>query len=331
MNFLLLKKRFFGWISSLFSGLTLLGDAIIDAPSYMAKRELFVWLMFSFFFIWSMIAIIINYLYIHIRVTLNIIDYMPIPGSVASWYVGCALWPYFPRISLWFRFFGLLAITVISALLGAHACLISSNIHLIDRLLLSADYLLHFDTLKLMAWVNQYPVFIKVLIFSYESWIFQVMLVPFILTLLSHYEEMVTLLIATLFSFLFGELIYYIWPSLPPAFLLNGHFFRPSSYILINRFNDLHHGLSVATSTFSSGLITFPSFHVINSTLSLYAIRKVKSLFFLLFLINIFLILATMMLGYHFLVDVIMGLFIVALSYYLAKRVCLRGDSFAQI
>lgn len=66
-------------------------------------------------------------------------------------------------------------------------------------------------------------------------------------------------------------------------------------------------------------MIAFPSFHIINSLLILYAWRHYRLILIPLIVIDVFLVFATLALGYHYLADVVAGAVLAYLSVKLAK------------
>ncbi len=68
------------------------------------------------------------------------------------------------------------------------------------------------------------------------------------------------------------------------------------------------------------GMIAFPSFHVAWAVLTTYAALPVRRLFWAVAALNVLVVASTVLLGWHYLVDVPAGLLLGALSLYAGER-----------
>jgi membrane-associated phospholipid phosphatase len=190
----------------------------------------------------------------------------------------------------------------------------------VDHQLQAIDVVMGFDLLGVMNWVASMPWLDKILSFSYDTWFFQIVLTPILLALLCQQREIDRYLVAVFASLLVGSMIYYFWPTIAPAGILESSHFLSGQHDLVTRFNEVHQGKEITVS--GGGLISFPSFHVINSLLVTFAWRRYRFVFIPLVILNIFSIFSTMGLGYHYIVDVIGGFIIAGLSIVLARYLC---------
>jgi membrane-associated phospholipid phosphatase len=189
---------------------------------------------------------------------------------------------------------------------------------LLSKQLLHADLWLGFNQLPLILWTKNHPTIEQALNFAYGSWTVQLFFLPLILVFCRQYQAYKQWFTAGMLAMLIVCLIYYIWPSLPPAYVFTQKIFHSGCYQCINRyflirqFQEYNVGLC--------GLIVFPSCHIIFATFNTYYLRKVRWLFYPLLALNLLLAASTIMMGMHFLVDVIGGFAVAALCIYCAER-----------
>lgn len=242
-----------------------------------------------------------------------------IPGLIIVWIMGVLLRERRPRLGLFLSSFSqsFLFILVVAYALSAT---ITTPFPMIDHQLLAIDERLGFSSLGVLNWTYQFPWFVKLLQICYDTWFFQILLAPLILALLKDIKAIDRYLIATFLSLIIGAAIYYFWPTIAPAGILESPHFLQSQHELVMRFNQVHQSLPITA--FGGGMIAFPSFHVVNCLLVTYAFRRYRYLLIPLLALNSFAIFSTMGLGYHYLVDVIGGFLLAYFSIKLADRLC---------
>ena len=111
-----------------------------------------------------------------------------------------------------------------------------------------------------------------------------------------------------LISFLIGALIYYFFPSTDVASIVPSPIFSPSAYVAIHQF-DLEHNYRVITQ-FAIALISMPSFHTIWAMAISFVFWKQKIMRYVAIFYTTMVIISALLLGAHFLVDIIAGLII---------------------
>jgi membrane-associated phospholipid phosphatase len=280
------------------------------AASY-SREEAWAHLWMAVVFLTAAILLGINYLFLHFTVLplfLGLFTTLPLV-FLLWWFIGHihrANWPRFGLLAIAFANVGFAFITFVVA----WASIVTTPFVIIDYHLAQWDSYLGFNILDLMNWAHQYPRLISVLSFSYFSWEYQVPLAPLLLALLKKPKEINRYLIASGICFLIMMMIYYFFPTIAPAGIMHSQYFNDTHYNLVTRYYEIHQSLPI--SVISSGIISFPSGHVIYALLVLVALRSVKIVFYPMLVINFFLIIATMALGYHYLVDVIASFVIVA-------------------
>lgn len=247
-----------------------------------------------------------------------------VPGLAITWVLGLLCYQRYPRLGLFISSFSQCFLYVI--VVGyALAITLTTPFPIIDKNLLHFDAFFKFSTLGLMNWTYQHSWLTSWLNFCYDTWFFQLLLTPLLLALFKDRVETDRYMIATFVSFIIGMLIYYFFPTIAPSGVLQSPHFTEVQYDLVQRFREVHQSLPVSDYT-GGGMIAFPSFHVINSLIVLYAWRRYAWIFLPLLIVNIFSIFATMGLGFHYLADVFSGFAIAYLSVkfstYLIRRYC---------
>ena len=108
------------------------------------------------------------------------------------------------------------------------------------------------------------------------------------------------------YSSIAGSLFYYFFPSSGPAGVFQSSDFLQVQRLTHLKYEQVHSFIPVTT--LLGGLIAFPSFHVAWSVLATYAALPRRPLFLALCALNAVVIASTVLLGWHFLVDVPAGL-----------------------
>lgn len=194
----------------------------------------------------------------------------------------------------------------------------------IDKHLLHVDQLLGVHTLKLMAWTHYHTSIRKLLNFAYESLVLQLLIIPFSLACLNARQRLRMFLNAQLATFLIGGMIYYFFPTTAPSGILHSPYFTHLQLDTSLRFYEVHHFLPVTSN--KGGLIAFPSFHVVWAILLTYCTIKYKWIFYPLVVLNCFLVVSTVFLGWHYLVDAIAGGVLGFLGIYFGKICEIRSN-----
>lgn len=184
----------------------------------------------------------------------------------------------------------------------------------IDSTLRGWDHLLHFDTAAVMAWTAGHPTLRWFLNACYVSTDAQVALAPLAAGFAFDRRRMRVYLYAFVYSFLAGGLLYYFFPSSGPGAVYQSSFFGSVQLLTSAKFYWVHHRLPVTTML--GGMIAFPSFHVAWAVLTTYAALPYRRLFWAVAPLNVLVVASTLLLGWHYLVDVPSGLLLAALSLY---------------
>lgn len=190
----------------------------------------------------------------------------------------------------------------------------------IDAILIRMDQFMGMNTPALIAWTHQHPTIHHIFTWAYNALALELIIIPIFAMLINARQALRVFFIAELSTFLVGSCIYYFFPTLPPAGLFHSAYFTAAQHNTALRFFEVHHYLPIRSS--SGGLINFPSFHVIWATLLTYLCYEKKIIFYLVALFNIVLVLATLFLGWHYLMDVIAGFVLAGLGIWFGRWVC---------
>jgi hypothetical protein len=206
----------------------------------------------------------------------------------------------------------------------------------VDHQLLHFNQMLGFNQKHFMALIHSYPLLHSILMAAYSSLTYQLLILPLLMAYLMREREVKVFLLAMLIVYPIGGLIYYFFPTTTPSVVIHSPYFIDDQYIEFLRFYQVHHHLKLTVDAYAgTGLITLPSFHVIWSIFLTYMVRNKKWLFYPLLVWNSFLILSTVALGCHYLIDVIVAAIIavgvLSVTEYLYYRLNLKkGSQLAQ-
>jgi len=189
----------------------------------------------------------------------------------------------------------------------------------IDAQLVKADAWFGVDLPMLMAWTHAHPFLHHWLTKIYYSMVTELLLIPIILICLNARRTLSIFFIAILTSFFVGALIYYFFPTMAPSGIFHSPYFTKAQYHTSDAFFQVHHHLKITAS--DGGLVAFPSFHVIWASILTYCCRIKKYFFYPALIFNTLLILATLLLGWHYLMDVLTGIALAMIAIYIAETI----------
>lgn len=187
-----------------------------------------------------------------------------------------------------------------------------------DHLLQSWDEAIGFHLIEVMRWFHQFPQLIQALQFAYDSCYFQVVLVPMILALFGDAKALKSFFIAWLVSLIICALIYYCLPAGGPAGVLSSSLFSAHDKVFALQFYESHHDIHAKLMSF--GIISIPSAHVISAMLLTYYVKQIKWIFYPLAMLNTLLVISTIALGKHFLVDIFAAIPVALFSIWVGDR-----------
>ncbi|MDE2491696.1 MAG: phosphatase PAP2 family protein [Elusimicrobia bacterium] len=188
----------------------------------------------------------------------------------------------------------------------------------IDARLARWDAALGWSTTGVLAWTWSHPLLRRLMQWCYASLNVQLVALPAAAALGRDRRTMRVYLYAVAYSFLAGGLFYYFFPSSGPAAVFSSPFFTAEQRNTFVKFWQVHHGLPVAS--VMGGMIAFPSFHVAWAVLLTYAARPWRPLFRAAAALNVLVVASTLLLGWHYLLDVPAGLALAGASLWAAER-----------
>jgi hypothetical protein len=188
----------------------------------------------------------------------------------------------------------------------------------IDATLARWDAALGYNTISVLSRIAAHPSLRFVLNRLYESTDLLLILAPLPAFLLDDRRVMRVYLRAMIYAFLAGSLFYYFFPSSGPASFFHSADFIPLQRATFMKFQQVHSRLPVTT--YLGGMIAFPSFHVAWAVLTTYAALPDRRLFRAVAVWNAMVVVSTVLLGWHYVVDVPAGLLLAALALYAGGR-----------
>jgi sirohydrochlorin ferrochelatase len=180
----------------------------------------------------------------------------------------------------------------------------------IDAALARGDAALGWNGPAVLHWTAARPSLRYFLASCYESTDAQLVLAPVAAALAAGRRRRRVLIHAMIYSLLAGALFYYFFPSSGPAGVYGGSDYLPIQHWTSEKFALVHARLPGAT--LAGGIIAFPSFHVAWSAILVDAARGRRWLFWPALALNAVVVASTVLLGWHFLVDVPAGLALAA-------------------
>lgn len=188
----------------------------------------------------------------------------------------------------------------------------------IDHYIVGIESDLHIDLLSLIRWTNQHPFFKNLLIIIYGSLTYQMSVLPLIIIALGRFSLIREYYFLLLSTTLFGFIFYYFFPTTAPASVLNSDLFIPEQLATGLKFQQIHH--FIHPSTIEGGLIALPSFHSIWALSCVYLVKEWRIGFWFLVTVNSLLIASCVLLGWHYLTDLLGAFIVFILGYYLLYR-----------
>lgn len=181
---------------------------------------------------------------------------------------------------------------------------------LIDESILKRE---PYDLISIVIWTKQHPAIYNLLFFAYNSLNFEIAALPLLLIVCLKQEYLYEYLIFILYTALLGFGFYYFYPSNGPATILSPEYFEVYQRATGVRFTEVHNRLP--PSTLDGGLVAFPSFHVIWAWLTVYAIRPFRVLYCLLLPYNMLIVIACIMLGWHYFIDILGSVLVLGIAH----------------
>ncbi|ODN43892.1 phosphatase PAP2 family protein [Piscirickettsia litoralis] len=223
--------------------------------------------IFSFVLILlSLVVYYINYKYTHYLSLENpplITNFILICLALVLLSFSLGLFGAFPKIGLMFKLISIY-------LIGWVAIFCAYNIQFtpfknIDSFLYQTDLSLGLNQNNIISWVYQHHYLHYFLTIVYNSLEGQALILPILACFIINRKDVEMFLLKFSILNLIGCVIYYFWPTASPASILEHKYLLSGQISLALQFKQIHQG--VLPTVVGNGLISFPSFHVIWSTL----------------------------------------------------------------
>lgn len=168
-------------------------------------------------------------------------------------------------------------------------------------------------------WAQQFyhPWLTEFFSFCYVNFFVFAPLVATILWFQKKYKKFRYVMVSTILCFYFGYFLYVVFPAAPPRFVLINEFTRTFSGGIIARASDS----AINAVLPQTSRCAFPSLHSAVTTLSLiWAYKYIRWLFWILLPFGVGLILATVYLRHHYVIDLLAGFALCLFSLWYAPR-----------
>lgn len=220
--------------------------------------------------------------------------------------------------------FSVLVYTMITTLIisAAFHVLILTPFKPIDTTLVNIDRFIGFNVTHFMSWSHQNHSFYQFMVFCYNSWAIQLLLLPSLAMLVLPFKSALRYMLCLLISFTIIAAIYFFFPTAAPASVLSSPYFLKSQHIIAQRFADYHQ--QILNHLPIEGLISFPSPHVVGAFCITLLFWRRWIYFIPMAIFNSFVCLSTIALGFHYLIDIIAAAFIAVGSFYLANTIMIH-------
>ncbi len=188
---------------------------------------------------------------------------------------------------------------------------------------LEAKSYIHMNAI--LIWTNTHPQFKSLLTIIYDSLPYQMSILPLLVIMTCRIHLLREYYFFLLCTTLIGFGFYYFFPTTAPASVIISPFFSIDQIATGLKFQQLHHYLNPTTN--AGGLIALPSFHVIWAVLCVNLLKEWTIPCMALAIINMLLIISCVLLGWHYVSDVIGGGIVLLISYYILKQHETLGNS----
>lgn len=190
----------------------------------------------------------------------------------------------------------------------------------IDPQIIAGESAFHLHLTEILQWTYAHPTLYFILSYTYDSLPYQMSLLPLLLIIINRFSTLKDYYFMLLTTTLIGFSIYYFFPTIAPASAIGGDLFSPYQLATGVKFNQIHH--HIPPTTLEGGLIAFPSFHTIWALLCVYILKEWTIPCLLLFVVNALLIASCVLLGWHYVSDILAGFIITFIAYFLL--ICTR-------
>lgn len=183
----------------------------------------------------------------------------------------------------------------------------------IDSYIIASEGALNFNLAAVIAWTNHHLTFKYLLELAYASLAYQIAIIPILIAVFDEPSKVREYICLFLISTLIGFAIYYFFPTMAPSGLISSPYFSDEQLATSLKFRQIHQYIN--PTTLAGGMIALPSFHTIWAWFSVFLVREYSILLLILVPINSVLVLACVLLGWHYPLDIIVSGIVILLSH----------------
>lgn len=183
----------------------------------------------------------------------------------------------------------------------------------IDHAIIALENSLGIKLTALLDWTARHPYWQQLFSLIYRSLAFQLVLVPMFLVFNNRFDLLHEYIFLVLVGVLIGFSFYFFFPTTAPASNLDSPWFLPDQRATGIKFHEIHS--HIPPSTAQGGLIAMPSFHVIWAWNCTWVLRAWPLLFAPLLAFNALLAASCVMLGWHYVLDVVGSLLVILITH----------------
>ena len=189
----------------------------------------------------------------------------------------------------------------------------------IDHYIIAFEQWLHLDGSTYMSWLYHQGTLQQSFDYIYQIIGLELLAFPIAAILLKQYAYLYEYYFLMLVAALLGYLFYYFFPTTGPASMFHLPYFSEEQLATGLKFREIHQYQQ--PSTMAGGMIAMPSFHVIWSCLIAYCLRFEPIACAIIAGINTLIIASCVLLGWHYLLDIVGGFLTVMLAIWIKKLI----------
>lgn len=174
-----------------------------------------------------------------------------------------------------------------------------------------------FDLLAIVTWTKQHSRLETLLVYIYNSLSIEMMALPLLLVLCLKTDVLYEYFILIMLTAIIGFGFYYFYPTSGPASVIDSPFFYTCQRATGIKFFEIHH--HIKPSTREGGMIALPSFHVIWAWLMVRITRPFRILYWIILPYNMLIVVACVMLGWHYVTDIFGSALVLSMAYAFCK------------
>ncbi len=167
-------------------------------------------------------------------------------------------------------------------------------------------------------WAQRFysPILTEIFSFAYMNYYILPLVIPFVLYFKGDYKAYRETILGIILSYYFGYILYIVFPAAPPRLVLADQFTRDFGGFF---FDSAQRNIIINAAS-SRG--AFPSLHCATTLLAMiYAFKHSKLMFWVFLPISTALVLGTVYLRHHYVVDIIAGFMLSIFIYFVAPKI----------